>query len=97
MCVCTHFSPCVCLFTPPQVPTPVCPCIALGIGPVAPGWASDAEYVGREILGIEFLNDGSSRVVDHFVKGPHHAWVDVTTGQIVRLWQVSEEGPCVLR
>merc|ERR1719191_2529478 len=37
------------------LPAPVCPCIALGVGPVSPTWAADAEFVGREVLGIEFL------------------------------------------
>ena len=67
------------------VPTPVCPCIDLGVGPVSYNWAADAEYIGREELGIEFL--WQKRVVDHFVKGPHHVWSDVKTGAIVRLWQ----------
>ena len=45
------------------VPSPVCPCISLGIGPVSWKWAADAEYVGREHLGIEFL--WIQRDVDH--------------------------------
>lgn len=83
-----------------RVPTPACPCIKLGVGPVSPGWALDAEYLGREELGVEFItqangtrgtgggNDGiNTWVVDHFVKGPHHVWVDVASKQIIRLWQ----------
>ena len=49
------------------VPTPVCPCIRLGIGPVSWKWASDAKFVGREELGIEFM--WKKVIVDHFVKG----------------------------
>jgi hypothetical protein len=67
------------------LPAPICPCIALGVGPVSPTWAADAEFVGREILGIEFLWE--ERVVDHWVKGPHHVWSDVVTGNVVRMWQ----------
>ena len=67
------------------LPTPVCPCISLGVGPVAYDWALDALFVGRERLGIEFL--WTSKVVDHFVKGPHHVWTEVETGNIVRLYQ----------
>ena len=67
------------------LPAPVCPCIALGVGPVSPTWAADAHFVGREILGIEFLWE--RRLVDHWVKGPHHVWSDVVTGNVVRMWQ----------
>ena len=65
--------------------TPACPCIKLGIGPVSPDWAHDAVYVGREKLAVEFL--WADYVVDHFVKGPHHVWADVATGNIVRMYQ----------
>merc|ERR1712146_260222 len=47
--------------------------------------AADALYLGREELGIEFLEE--TRTVDHYVKGPHHAWADVETGNLIRLWQ----------
>ena len=67
------------------LPSPVCPCISLGIGPVSPLWAEDAVYVGREFLGIEFL--WKEMEVDHWVKGPHHVWVDINTTNVVRLWQ----------
>jgi len=67
------------------IPSPVCPCISLGIGPVSWKWAADAEYVGREHLGIEFL--WIQRDVDHWIKGPHHVWTDVATGKILRLYQ----------
>lgn len=67
------------------LPTPACPCIDLGVGPVAYDWARDALYVGREKLGIEYL--WVELAVDHFVKGPHHVWVDVASQQIVRMYQ----------
>ena len=69
---------------------PVCPCINVGIGPVSANWASDAQYVGRELLSVEFLTsgkDGDMMEVDHWVKGPHHVWEDVKTKQTARLWQ----------
>lgn len=64
---------------------PICPCINVSVGPVASNWASDSMYLGREELDVEFI--GGTYTVDHFVKGPHHAWVDTATGNIVRLWQ----------
>ena len=70
---------------------PVCPCINVGIGPVSANWAHDAVYIGRELMGVEYLTSGTTDAdmytVDHFVKGPHHVWLDVNTKQIVRLWQ----------
>jgi hypothetical protein len=65
--------------------TPACPCIDLGVGPVKPDWAGDALYLGRERLGVEFLWEEFE--VDHFVKGPHHVWSDVATGQVIRMYQ----------
>ena len=43
------------------------------------------EFVGREKLGIEFID--KTMVVDHWSQGPHHIWVDIDTRQIVRMWQ----------
>jgi hypothetical protein len=67
------------------VPTPVCPCISLGVGPVSYDWAADAKFVGREVIGIEFL--WVNKTVDHWIKGPHHVWTDVATSKVVRLYQ----------
>jgi hypothetical protein len=67
-------------------PIPICPCINVGVGPVSHDWAHDAKYVGREILNVEFIDMGKL-MVDHFVKGPHHVWKSIDTGEIVRLWQ----------
>ena len=45
----------------------------------------DSRYIGREQLFIEYLE--VVRLVDHWVKGPHHVWVDVASGHIIRMWQ----------
>ena len=70
-------------------PVPTCLCINVGVGPVSHDWAADAQYVGRELLGVEFLDNTikAPLLVDHFVKGPHHVWTDVESRNIVRLWQ----------
>ncbi len=69
-----------------------CICIDAGrrfnitIYPVNPKFMKDdSRYIGREKLGIEYLWE--ERIVDHWVKGPHHIWVDVLTGNIIRMWQ----------
>ena len=56
------------------------------IYPVNPKFMKDgSRYIGREKMGIEYLWE--ERVVDHWVKGPHHIWVDVETGHIIRMYQ----------
>ena len=62
-----------------------CPCIDVGTGIVSHTWAEDAQYLGRELLGIEFI--WQERLVDHYIKGPHHVWVDVETSKVIRMWQ----------
>ena len=60
------------------VPTSIiCPCINLTVGPVAPRFALGGSFVGREKLEIEFLRGLPSaiREVDHWIIGPHHAYV----------------------
>jgi len=53
----------------------------------------DAEFVGREKIGVEWVNNGgvgeSAKVMelDHFNLLPHHVWTDPHTGRIVRAWQ----------
>jgi len=64
----------------------ICPCINVSTGIVSPTWTTGALYIGRERMGVEYLWTNGS-LVDHFVKGPHHVWTDVQTGNIVRLWQ----------
>jgi len=41
--------------------------------------------VGREEVELEFVN--RTAIVDHWMKGPHHHWMDVETGEMVRGWQ----------
>ena len=56
------------------------------IYPVNPQFMrEDSRFIGRELLYIEYL--WQERLVDHHVKGPHHIWVDVETGFIIRMWQ----------
>lgn len=71
---------------------PICPCIKLGVGPVSTNWADDAELIGREIIEVEFVPGAVAgswleTTADHYIKGPHHVWVDVDTGYTVRMWQ----------
>merc|ERR1719410_920058 len=53
----------------------------------------DAAFVGREKLGVEWINDagmgenGSVMELDHWNLLPHHVWTDPRTGRIVRAWQ----------
>lgn len=63
-----------------------CPCINVTVGIVSSDWAADAAYVGRAKLDVEYLGL-SGQLVDHWIKGPHHAFVDVASGNIIRLWQ----------
>ncbi len=52
-------------------------------------------FLGRELLGIEYWGPNrtmTEMVVDHWIKGPHHIWVNAEEGsehygQIVRGWQ----------
>ena len=54
--------------------------------PVNPKFLKEeSRYIGREKLGIEYIWE--ERIVDHWVRGPHHVWVDVETGHIIRMWQ----------
>eukprot|EP00494_Astrolonche_serrata_P006746 UN06771 len=62
-----------------------CVCASPGSGIVQHDCFSDATYLGRENLGIEYL--WVIKQVDHWVKGPHHFWVDVLSGNIIRMWQ----------
>ena len=70
-----------------------CVCVAIreggaGNDPVYPiqyNWVDNLKYVGREILGIEYIN--TEATVDHWVYGPHHLWTYPENGQIIRMWQ----------
>jgi len=70
-------------------------CVCLGLkdpsisGAIMGGLEYDfllgARLVGRERIMPEHLN--TWYVTDHWVKGPHHFWFDVTTNLMVREWQ----------
>jgi hypothetical protein len=69
-----------------------CLCLDVGMNfnmtiyPVNPQFMkNDSRYIGRELLYIEYL--WKEKIVDHYVKGPHHVWVDVESGHIIRMWQ----------
>lgn len=53
--------------------------------PVQYNWVKKMVYIGREMLGIEFLNKVAE--LDHWAFGPHHLWTYPDTGNIVRMWQ----------
>jgi len=53
--------------------------------PVQYNWVEKMVYIGREMLGIEYLNE--VKEVDHWAFGPHHLWTYPDTGNIIRMWQ----------
>ena len=53
--------------------------------PVNPLWVENLVYVGRERLGVEFIEQVVE--LDHWAYGPHHAWTYPETGQLLRMWQ----------
>lgn len=53
--------------------------------PVQYNWVKKMVYIGREIIGIEYL--GVTREMDHWAFGPHHLWSEPETGNILRMWQ----------
>jgi len=53
--------------------------------PVQYNWIDNMVYIGREIIGIEYLN--TVQEMDHWAFGPHHLWTNPTTGAIIRMWQ----------
>ncbi|KAK3279201.1 hypothetical protein CYMTET_12903 [Cymbomonas tetramitiformis] len=53
--------------------------------PVQYNWTQQMFYIGREKIGIEYVNE--VRVLDHWAWGPHHAWSEPSNGTLVRLWQ----------
>lgn len=76
-----------------------CVCVAIREGgdvtkttpiyPVNDLWVNNLEYIGREIVGVEYLkDDGLTEVeLDHWAFGPHHAWTYPENGRILRMWQ----------
>jgi len=64
----------------------MCVCNDLEFYPVNPDFLrEESRYIGREKIMIEYLWE--ERVVDHWTRGPHHVWMDVETGYMIRLWQ----------
>ncbi len=53
--------------------------------PIQYNWVDKLNYVGREILGIEYIDVTAE--LDHWVYGPHHVWTYPESGQIIRMWQ----------
>jgi len=53
--------------------------------PVQYNWVDKMVYIGREFIGIEYLNE--EREMDHWAFGPHHLWSDPLNGNIIRMWQ----------
>ncbi|CAK0880435.1 unnamed protein product [Prorocentrum cordatum] len=54
-------------------------------GPLRYDFLDTAKLIGRERIIPEYI--GRSLVADHWVKGPHHFWIEVSTNLMVREWQ----------
>ena len=58
------------------------------IYPINPSWVDNLVYIGREVIGVEYLSDDLTDVeLDHWAFGPHHLWSYPENGQILRMWQ----------
>jgi len=53
--------------------------------PVQYNWVEKMVHIGREIIGVEYLN--VEKELDHWAFGPHHLWSEPETGDIIRMWQ----------
>jgi len=53
--------------------------------PVQYNWVKKLQYIGRERLGVEYIN--TVEVLDHWAFGPHHLWTRPDTGNVLRMWQ----------
>jgi hypothetical protein len=74
-----HSSFCICL-------SPDDPTVENALnGPLSYDFLKGAVLIGRERIVPEYLN--TVVLADHWVKGPHHFWFDVTTNLMVREWQ----------
>lgn len=74
-----HSTFCICI-------TPIDPVVQnAATGPLSYDFNKGAKLVGRELISPEYV--GGSMVADHWVKGPHHFWVDVSTNLMIREWQ----------
>ena len=59
------------------------------IYPIKYDWVDNLQYIGREIIGVEYLDPDALTDIelDHWAYGPHHVWAYPETGQILRMWQ----------
>ena len=61
------------------------------IYPIQYQWIELLQYIGREELGVEYLQEDESSLtevqLDHWAYGPHHVWSYPENGQILRMWQ----------
>ena len=55
--------------------------------PIAYNWTQQLVFIGREKIGIEYMEPGHKEILDHWAFGPHHVWSTTDTGEIRRLWQ----------
>merc|ERR1719460_1591250 len=56
-----------------------------GVYPVQYDWTQQMFYMGREKIGVEYINEAME--LDHWAFGPHHVWAKPKTGETVRFWQ----------
>lgn len=63
----------------------VCYCQNINVGIVEYNAFLDADFLGRETYDVEY--GVGPRLTDHYIKGPHHTWMDVETGLPLRAWQ----------
>ena len=54
-------------------------------GPLRYNFNEGAKLVGRESVIPEYV--GHAVVADHWVKGPHHFWIEVSTNRMIREMQ----------
>ena len=48
-------------------------------------WVKKMVYIGREIIGLEYLDQVAE--MDHWAFGPHHLWTEPDTGNIIRYFK----------
>jgi len=53
--------------------------------PVQYNWVDKMVYIGREKIGVEYINEVME--LNHWAFGPHHLWSTPDTGDIIRMWQ----------
>jgi len=53
--------------------------------PLQYNWVDNLFYVSTEKIGVEY--GVGEMTLNHWAFGPHHAWTDLETGVIVRMWQ----------